>query len=101
MTVSEKGRQRERRCLGFCLLLISIIHSRLTCAMCKEVGCLSKKFSATLVRVGVGVSVCSSQCLFPIKGCDMVELHTESNAGDCGTKQMLPFCVCVLLRRLS
>ncbi|XP_075886466.1 protein NOXP20 [Nelusetta ayraudi] len=28
------------------------ILSRLTCAMCKEVGCLSKKFSATLVRVG-------------------------------------------------
>lgn len=37
------------------------IHSsycRLTCAMCKEVECLAKKFSDTLLDVGVGESVC-------------------------------------------
>lgn len=49
------------------------IHSsycRLTCAMCKEVECLAKKFSDTLLDVGVGQSVCVCVCVNIRDDCD-------------------------------
>lgn len=44
-------------CLRNATLSYSCPHfySRLTCAMCREVECLAKKFSDTLLIVGVGV----------------------------------------------
>lgn len=43
---------------------------RLTCAMCKEVECLAKKFSDTLLDVGVGESVCACGCVNIRDDCD-------------------------------